>query len=738
LTEADKLLKEAGGQGTDVRSQQSSTESGRKTALVLQGMDPTLDCKVRVDLRALEYLALGTVLRAIRRGWLTGIKDNAINPYYAFVYLVKAYSSATNGTIPALQQAPRYFWELCYALKPKTEKLKTGDINYTTDIFDTLSEVVPSVIFTMGAGTENYKIYWGTTPVTGPDVNGFPVLQPPPSAYDDVLGATSVKSLWESFDSKGLCVLCADPGEDGCLMSHDTSAQSAVYAELGASYAAPGALASTAYSERFITSPLLAKFAIYQEDDANYRGWLEYKKVAGSATYLGPRFSEFTNAKQIRNKVSPTFLMYNFDEFVEQFTLVMCRASEELAEFGGAVSIPAYPLSCQQFMIALRQNLLPYFDNDMAQDLRFSSLDSDYANIAVLPLVVGPNGNAVTNQGAGMKCPRFLAEMIRCCRRITASVGRNNDGVADLVPILGRPADVPQLNQYQWYNVRDNSFNPFFATTGDQAVDLIDCTTGATPDFLDLNGPALTRYITAHNTWITKFSQVLSSLVDISNVEPGIPSLNNNVLSQHLAYVFTEGVSAPADNPIMDVSRPTGPIRSSVVKRPKAYEPPSRRGSQKRPIHVGSTPPKITVGASPLAGSDYFAKNVGVKTISSLMPVYATLWKYQSLAIKPTFWTVADIAQGSSLQYQTVQIQPYTVPIAAIDPVFLVTDGNNSLPSLFDTHLNAANLDVKAATTNEPNEMEIDFDALQRKGHGGFFTSLGKAIGGFVDTFAGG
>jgi len=405
---ADKLLKVTGGQGTDIRNRSTQSNSSMRTQLVVAGQDPTLDIDVGYDDRALQYLAMGTVLRAIRRGWLTSQGSTDQHPYYAFLYLLNAYRTAAKGTIPTMQQAPRYFWEICYALKPKTEKFKTGGIKYNTASIDVLSEGDPEVKYPMGPTEENYHIFWGTTTGGDPAIDGFSILLGPTADYTEALGATSINYLWSTFPNDGLNKLEADPGTSAFLLN-DTSAQAAVYPELGSSYGVAAGLATTTYSERFINSPILAKFCAYQEFDFTWRGWHEYRKNAGSPCYIGPRASEMMDVKQFTNKASPIFLMYNFDEFVEVGALILARILEvgALSE----ISINDYPLTSLQFQIMLRQCILPYFDNDMAQDLRYSALLTDEKLVTMIPLVVGPNGNSVTSSGEGLFMPPSLSKV---------------------------------------------------------------------------------------------------------------------------------------------------------------------------------------------------------------------------------------------------------------------------------------------------------------------------------------
>jgi hypothetical protein len=652
--------------------------------------------------------------------------------------LLDAYRSAANGTIPHLQQAPLYFWEVCYALKPKTENFKTGRVNYTVGIVDTLDEVNPPVQMPMGPTEELYHIFWG---MAGPnEFNGFYQLQGPSAAYTEALGEGAIKSLWQTFTNDGMNRLIGDPGTKAWLL-HDTSCHAANYPEFGDSYGAPGGCALTSYSERYIECPVLAKFSIYQEFEFGWRGWHEFKKTSGSATYIGPRCTELQHPVQLRNKVSPIFLIYNFDEYVEVGALWIARVSETLlANSTTAATVPAYPLTSQQFQILLRQSIINYFSNEMAQDLRVSAVLNDDILINMLPLSVGPNGHSITSVSEGMRMPRFFVEMVRCAKRLT-SVLRNRfntedkNSVIDLVPVLCRPGEIPQLGQYTW-----NVETPVFKVNAEEIpVDLIECSINdaSVTKFLNLNGTEIGRLAEAHNDWVSKVTNAATSMLDLASIESGIPALNCNVVTNHLNYIFnvTSVTSAPTEETKGKQSQPRVPLHRGRygVRQPKAIMSSKleRKQSQKN-LKKGITV-KRKVGAFPDVGSNYFQINTGVVKCTGMLPFYAPLWKYQQAMVKPLFWVVAQSGPGSSLQYQTVQVQPHSLPIAMTNPIFTVEVGDSTMPSLFDQHLMAANLDVRAVLTQSESEMEVDFKRFQEQGEGGFFSSLGKAIGGFVD-----
>jgi len=728
---SDAVLHETGTKGEEIRNVSRAPKDSLKEKLVLPSADPSLDVPVKIDSRALQYLALGTVLRALRRGWLAQAVDPTINPYYAFIYLYNSYAAAVQGVIPQIAAAPRYFWELCYALKPKTVSFKTGQINYSPSVVDTLDEGVPAVRYLIGGPSEQLAVFWGVPGQTG-SVNGFPILIGPSAPYSDKLGEASIASLWQVFSGDGMNQIVADVGQDKSRLYKNSSAFAAVYAELGQSWQAAGAMATTIQSERFIQSPMLSKFTVYQDSEFFWRGWHEYRKSAGSATYIAPRATELGWTSEFNNKISPIFLIYNFDEFVEQASLILVRAQELFSATVAQIGVTPYPLSFQQFKIMLRQTLLPYFNNDMAQDLRYSYVDSQELQILMLPLVVGPNGYSTTSEGAGMRMPRFFVESLRCCKRLTSEI---KSGVIDLVPVLCRPPQLSMEGGYTWQPVGGELAQDFFAPSTDQLIDLIDCSTGIVPDYLDLNGTALFKYITAHNNWIAGVSAHLTALTDMGTIEMGVPALNLNLTTAMHTYEFPREVIPATTAGDDNAMRAKGPTmrRTDAITMNKKWEPKMTKTASKKKIVVGSIPPSTTVRAAPKPGSDYFLNNVGIREVESLTNPLTSMWKYQSLMVKPIYFTTAQALAAGSLIYRTFQIQPFKIPIGSVNEQFTIMNDNLILPSVYDVHLSAANLDVKATFTNTLSEVEVAFDEFQRQAKGGFFGWLGGVVGGLVD-----
>jgi len=325
-------------------------------------------------------------------------------------------------------------------LKPKLANFKTASIQYRWEII--ASGQGDDQVFNLGLGPDNYTLFWGTGQ-TADSVNGFPVLGTVPP-YTPELGLAAVSFMW-SFCSATTTPLVPDPGS-ACATYEDTSSFCVVYPELGASFYSVGAFRSTIYSERHIDSPLFAKFAIYQPAGTPYwRGWHKAGLGAGSASMIGPQIIDLKSDKLLmRNKIAPTVKVYNFYEVFEQLSLTVCLAYELINNSAGQNAQPC-PLTSQQVQVLLRQNLLPFFDNEMFQDLRYDTPDK----IHLLPFVVGPNGSMT--QTSAMLVPTFLAENIRAMKALSA-VGSKKyyNSVISWYSVLARPAptEYPQLGNY--------------------------------------------------------------------------------------------------------------------------------------------------------------------------------------------------------------------------------------------------------------------------------------------------
>jgi hypothetical protein len=512
------------------------------------------------------------------------------------------------------------------------------------------------------------------------------------------------------------------------MMTHDTSAFAAVYPEMGASFFNPCGSANTVQSERQINSPMFAKFATYQEDGLSWRGWHQYHRSAGTPFYLGARLTELFTSKQLRNKVSPIFKWFNFDEFFVVLALCLGRAMEMM--YLEAQAVPeTCPLTSQQVQIMLRQAMSPFFDNDMAQDLRLQ----DGSWIPFLPFCFGPNGISQGTIGTQPLLPRFLAENIRCCKRIVAKLqNRRNPALAegmeiDLVPILGRPSPsvVPQMGQFTWGGPAVGSSGNVFSVSAEEVpVNLVDASVIIGPDttYLDLNGSTQQLLVETWNEWIQNLSSGITGLVTLSS-DRGCEALS--VLPYTNFEQVLEVVEPPPEPPI--IVGKTGPPSGAV----SPSNPKMQRRNSVRNKGVDITPLRKKVGGGPVPGSssDFFG-HVITKGTSSTLGFTSELWKYQSCWVLPVALVNVPGEESNPPCYQTNVIEPFYLPASSSYAPGLALDSTQSaFPIVADRLRTFAVQNTKAWLNPTKSEMEEEFEELTKRGDGGFFTKLAGVIG---------
>jgi len=703
----DKLMAATGAQGSSPLDSSHIVDNVNNSTLAVATTDNAVNVVVPFDGRALPYLAMGIVLSGIKRGWM-GSKSVAEGayPYYAFRFLIDAFVNASNGVFPSFTTAPRWFWELLHSLRPKTEKFKTGRISYKAIIL--ANPEGNEVSFPLGIGQDQYTIFWGKpSPATG-SVEGYAMLIPPPIAYDkDSNGAESVQNLFDFFMAHGISERCPDPG-DKAWLEHDTSAFSMSYPEWGESFYAPGGLATTIYSERVITSPIMAKMSTYQGAFDSWRGSHQYRKSAGSASYIGPRLMELYRLPELKNKVSPIFKFFNFDEFYERlaFTLIQAIINQESINATSAPSIPQCPLTWQDFAIMLRQAIIGCFSNEFGQDLRLSNANGSSPQVSLLPFTVGPNGVSLSNQDASPFFPKFFVESVRAVRRIVLKLKMESMQL-DIVPILGRPPGSVLPTNYKFETAVGSA--ELFKTATQANINLIDCSSvnGNTVSYLDLNGVTLNSLISEWNTWITSLN-CLSGLATIDGEKSA------SCLSV-LTYTSIQRVIQET---------------ATIVPVPNLGSPaPVKQNSKKQlgPIVIGRPPIRSVQKIFPVI-PDYF-QSTAVSTITSMSPPLATIWKYVQRMTLPVFYVTSEALSGSPSAYQVNQVEPYAIPVTNnIAPFGIDAVEATSFTTLFNKHIASAAVDVRAPGSTAKTEMEVDLEALNAKGHGGFFTDIAALL----------
>lgn len=696
---ASALMKVQGLHGTDVRAPVGKTAGGAKDDMVVTGSTNVLPVKCVFIDRSVSYLAMGIVLKACQKGFISSDSSFKTCPYYAFRYIIECVKSAMDGNIPQLQQAPLWFWDLLYAMKQKTVRFKTSEVKYSW--VEQQSGLADDVAFVLGTAVDAYVLFWGVPGGAG-SINQIPLLAAPPAYTPGTKqGPDSFNAMLSFYGGEGQGMMTGDPGSSP--FDRDSSAFAAVFPELGESFFSPGAFKNTLQSERQIDCPVLAKFAQYQ--DSLYRGWQQEKVSAGSACYLGARASELGGLSTWRNKTPPIFKTYNFDEFFYQLSKTLALALEN-CNVNVLPDIKPCPLTPLQVQLILRQNLLPYFNNEMAQDLRFQGPDW----VDLLPLTVGPNGVSFGRQS--MYIPTFLAENIKVCKRLTHQLnGRGKRAqVLDMVPVLCRSPERAQLGNFTY----GETGALVYATQVEVAVNLIDLSAvlNSATVYLDLDSEPYTAMVTAWNEWIQTLQTVLSSLVPLSG-EGGAAALATVVYTN-----FQRTIVPPQPN-----DAPQGVQVAGKVIEGKMLE---KKGSAKN-IHIGGVIPRKNkgVGAAPVPGTSYF-DTVGDVRMSSSVGFNKHLWSYISLFIVPISWSdlgggIASTSPVQSFQCEGTFILRSTGNNGAI--------GGGNAPSAEERMCLAAAVDVKQVTQDGDHILIQQLKELTSKGEGGFFTSIAGLIG---------
>jgi len=284
---ADDLIKQAGQRGTDFRAPVRDVPSGRMNSLVPAGVINLVPVTATVYDRAVSYLAMGIVLKAMHHGYNWKDASGTITPYGSYLRIIAVVKAAMAGSAPLIQQAPDWFWVLLQALKQKVVPFKTGRVKYDWQFVDSGQGDGNALNLGAPSTAEAYVLFWGRTGLTTQTVNGIPVIGAfSPTAQDQ---EDSLADLFAWFVTNRNSKMMQE-SDAPQFMLNDTSAFSSVYATFGNSFFSPAGVRSDVQSERQIDSPILSKFAQWNsEETPGYRGNQKYITSGGSACYLGAR-----------------------------------------------------------------------------------------------------------------------------------------------------------------------------------------------------------------------------------------------------------------------------------------------------------------------------------------------------------------------------------------------------------------------------------------------------------------
>jgi len=233
---------------------------------------------------------------------------------------------------------------------------------------------------------------------------------------------------------------------------------------------------------------------------------------------------EIESMKEAKVKTSPIGAFYNFDEFF--YALSVCLASAlGLAKQAITSPVTQCPLSAQEVQILLRQAMISFFGNHFAQDIYLP----DPLN-QLVPFCVGPNGTSPS--GGKIVLPTVIAENIRCCQRKIKTINTfGSESAFDIVSILTRPSDQPQLGNF----IVSFDDTLLYAPQVGPDINLIDLSVvvGNTTEFLTATGEIFDLQVTMWNEWIATLQSNLSPLSTLS-VQPGIAILQTSLLTRSI------------------------------------------------------------------------------------------------------------------------------------------------------------------------------------------------------------
>jgi hypothetical protein len=692
---ATKVLHEAGGKGTDIRS--DSTSAVRE--LVTNAIS-AIRVRGFVKYQSLRSCAIGIVLDALKRGW----KVSTFQPYYAGVYLYRTLISVCEGTFPALQSAPEWFWELTAALHPKTAPFKTGSLQCSWELTGINS-------FDPVVDLGSRHLVFGA-PGVG-DVNEYPILDVP-AAYADDLGASAITELFKMYPESGLTGQ-RSLGYTETAMSKDTSAFATVYAEIGSAATTTGGIANTIQSERKIQSPIFSHFAEYQVGN-EWRGFQEYRKDAGSPMSVIPRMIAGQSVGALRNKMSPIYKFIDFDEIYEQLTLTLCSAMELAVASNIGSPPPSCELSYQDVQLLLRQVLVGCMSNEYGCDLQYTSPSA----LDFLPFSVATNGYDYTmSNDAQFPVPQFLAESVRALtKKMCKITGRGRAQRLDVIPIVGR-YDVTQLKNYTYNN--GGVQTPIYADLGTEIpinlVELSAVVSGGTV-YIDLNGEALQTQASKWNQWIVQLGSYLSPLTNIGR-EHGINALGNILFTTHSVVVpVIPPLETASATTALTLGKATSQAGTGITKKVSKVNV--------NPRSFGRVLAKSGYGLPAPDVDSTFYTQVQPAVITSMFPVYKAIWNVQKLMIFPTYIGETGLDEdGNVPAQQTFQVEPYSVPVNMnlIDQGEFPSVSTLKGDTLFLRHLEASKMDIRSPL-QPMSESMLSFNALTETGRGGFFTAL--------------
>jgi hypothetical protein len=714
---ADEVMHAAGGHGTNVLALHDN--AAKITVAAPLNYDPQLDIEPAICSSALNALALGIVLAAKRRGW--NGTNTASDAYLALRYLVECFTTAIEGGTLTFTSAPRWFWELITAFRPKSKNFGTGRIYYEGTVVQNSSPNYSTGQIPFFGG--KYTVILGATPTQNAPLivyNGFQAITPYTGPYDSAMGLVAFNAMWSVFAQiKGTPTERVSAIGDDAVLRNDASVFAWSTTSLGVSDNAPGGLVTEILSEVYPVCPILAKFCLNHFSSvpegqglpqAKRRTYHRFLKSGGTACYIGPRMAEMTTPETYRNPIPARFKFYNFDEYVEQAALVLALAQENMSNAIG-YNVTPYPLTSQEFQIVLRQTLIPFFNNEMLQD---TIIEADNYLREMLPLTVSDNGVSLTIATGAPLFPLFFSEMVRGASRLTKhleSASKKGAHTLDLVPILCRPGRTDQLTQYV-YSDRDGNSVPLFKDpAGEISINLIDCSVvdGNNIFYVNLNGGTLGKLVEDHNAWMTKHASFFTTL------SPLIQSVSNPLFSTVVYDTFV--TEEPAASTSVQVT--------SAVDKRKSME----KALKKNTLVKGTT---YTLESGVGAGSrnSYFT-GWEARKLGAYVPLLSGEHaKWIQMSITPIIVRDNSGSNGETSTYFSScykDAHSYMLGNTNVDE-FNDFYTRYAFANLFQKHYRAASVDVKGGYGAAESDIEVLLNTFSKEGEGSFLATLSSIL----------
>lgn len=305
--------------------------------------------------------------------------------------------------------------------------------------------------------------------------------------------------------------------------------------------------------------------------------------------------------------------------------------------------------------------------------------------------------------------PCFFTEMVKGASRLTVYVG---DGsipgrqVIDWVPVLSHPAPPTVATNYTWDN-NGSPTNVFPDVIGEVPINPIDCSAivGNATLYLDLNGLEIAKYVTSHNNWMTAHQPFLTALCKMS-ATPGNPIFSSIVINQVVTRV----------DPPLPVTTPNTTATGQKMQK---------RNSVKS-FGVGLSDTKAQQ-VKPIPGPGTSFDQKAVIRQQSNVPFFSEAQKYVSALVCPVVETRSEGFASGSSNIQSIYGEYIRVPFSSTTGE-IINVTSLSAPTLYQVHLNAAELDLKNATSSQQTELEKYVQDQDTEGGGGFLSSLSKIL----------